>query len=195
MHRTNSLGEGEKMKRTFVRKAILSLVLAAPTTFAQTAPAPPATASDSQPLDAATLDHVKDLFHQLMGHANKHEVDAIRAMFWDSPSALLVAKSVDPAEGDWAGFWGVEAVTKKIRDIAASGSVTLYPDFSRLKAVGITSDVAETYIPLKIAVPYGGQDPAPRPFLMICMWRNTASGWKIASEIIVPVPPSPVKPK
>lgn len=147
--------------------------------------------TDTQPLDTATLEHVKDLFHHLMDHANKHDVEAIRAMFWDSPSALIVAKSVDPAEGDWAGFWGVDAVTKKIHDIAGSGPVTLYPDFSRLKAVGIASDVAETYIPLQIAVSYGGQDPAPHPFLMIVEWRNTTSGWKIASEIILPVPPSP----
>jgi hypothetical protein len=182
-----------KMKRTLVATALLSLVLAAPMTFARTIPAPPTAPSDSQPLDAATLDHVRDLFHQLMDHANKHDVEAIRAMFWDSPSALIVAKSVDPAEGNWAGFWGVDAVAKKIHDIAASGPVTLYPDFSKLKAVGISSDVAETYIPLKIAVPYGGQDPAPHPFLMICEWRNTSSGWKIASEIIVPVPPSPVE--
>ena len=181
------------MKRPLVATALLSLVLAAPTTFARTIPAPPATPSDSQPLGAATLDHVRDLFHQLMDHANRHDLDAIRAMFWDSPSALIVAKSVDPAEGNWAGFWGVDAGTRKIHDIAASGPVTLYPDFSKLKAVRISSDVAETYIPLKIAVPYGGQDPAPRPFLMICEWRNTSSGWKIASEIIVPVPPSPVK--
>jgi hypothetical protein len=180
------------MKGTLAATAILSLVLTAPTAFAKTVQAPPATASDSQPLDVATLDHVKDLFHQLMDHANKHDVDAIRAMFWDSPSALIVAKSVAPAEGNWAGFWGVDAVTNKIHDIAASGPVTLYPDFSKLKAVGISSDVAETYIPLKIAVSYGGQNPAPRPFLMICEWRNTSSGWKIASEIIVPVPPSPV---
>jgi hypothetical protein len=178
------------MSRTLAATTFLGLLLAAPMTFASTVPAPPSVVSDAEPLDAATLDHVKGLFHQLMDHANKHDVEAIRAMFWDSPSALLVAKSVDPAEGNWAGVWGIDAVTKKIHDIAASGPVTLYPDFSKLKAVGISSDVAETYVPLKITVSYGGQDPAPRPFLMICEWRNTPSGWKIASEIILPVPAS-----
>jgi hypothetical protein len=179
------------MKRIYLVRTALGLLLTAPLAFAKTVPGSTATASTAQPLSTATLDHVKDLFHQLMDHANQHDVDAIRAMFWDSPSALLVAKSVDPAEGGWAGFWGVDAITQKIHDIGASGPVKLYPDFSKLKAVGISSDVAETYVPLKIAVSYGGQDPAPRPFLMICEWRNTSSGWKIASEIILPVPPSP----
>jgi hypothetical protein len=155
------------------------------------APDQPVAASVSAPLDADTLSHVKDLFRELMDHANKHDVDAIRGMFWDSPSALIVAKSADPAEGNWAGFWGIDAVTQKIHDIAASGPVQLFPDYSRLKAVGISTSVAETYIPMNIAVSYAGQDPAPHPFLMIVDWLNTASGWKIASEIIIPVPPAP----
>jgi hypothetical protein len=152
---------------------------------------PTESAASIEPLDAATLDDIKNLFKQLTISANKHDVDAIRQMFWNSPSALIVAKSVDPVEGNWAGFWGIDAVTQKIRDIAASGPVQLYPDFSKVKAVGITANVAETYAPLKIAVSYGGQDPAPRPFLMILNWVKTADGWKIASEIILPIPPAP----
>ncbi len=158
---------------------------------AAAAPDAPVAAQVGAPLDADTLGHVKDLFHQLMELANRHDVEAIRGMFWDSPSALIVAKSVDPAEGNWAGFWGIDAVTQKIRDIAAGGPVQLFPDYSRLKAVGISSTVAETYSPMQIAVSYGGQDPAPHPFIMIVDWLNTASGWKIASEIILPVPPAP----
>lgn len=151
------------------------------------------TVDASHPISEASLEDVKSLFHDLMAAANKHDVAAIRQMFWDSPSALIVAKSVDPAEGDWAGFWGIDAVTRKIHDIASSGPVTLIPDFSRLKAVGISTTVAETYAPMKIAVSYGGQDPAPRPFIMLINWLKTADGWKIASEIIIPVPPSPAK--
>lgn len=145
----------------------------------------------AQPLSEASLEEVKALFRQLMASANKHDVAAIRRMFWQSPSAMIIAKSVDTAEGDWAAFWGVDAVSKKIHDIAAAGPVTLYPDFTRLKAAGISTTVAETYAPMKIAVSYGGQDPAPRPFLMVVDWLKTAGGWKIASEIIIPVPATP----
>ncbi len=180
------------------RSSIAAAALAATFMLASATHAVAATAdSDTQKVDAAhpvaeaSLEDVKTLFHDLMAAANKHDVAAIRQMFWDSPSALIVAKSVDPAEGDWAGFWGIDAVTRKIHDIANSGPVTLIPDFSRLKAVGISTTVAETYAPMKISVSYGGQDPSARPFLMVIDWLKTADGWKIASEIIIPVPTPP----
>jgi hypothetical protein len=147
--------------------------------------------SAEAPLNARSLDEVKDLSKQLLTLANKHDVPAIKQMFWNSPSALIVAKSVDPAEGNWAGFWGIEAVSKKIQDIADGGPVQLYPDYTKMKAVGLTSEVAETYIPMNIAVSYGGQDGAPHPFLMILEWVKISGDWKIASEIILPVPPAP----
>ena len=118
-------------------------------------------------------------------------VPSVAIAFWDSAKLVAPAKSVDPAEGDWAAFWGIDAVTQKIHDIANSGPVTLVPDFSRLKAVGISTTVAETYAPMKISVSYGGQDPSARPFLMVVDWLKTADGWKIASEIIIPVPSPP----
>ena len=112
-------------------------------------------------------------------------------MFWQSPSVLLVAKSAIPSEGNWAGFWGNEAVDRKLRDIASSGPVILAPDFSRLKVVGLTPDVAESYAPMNITVSYAGQDGTPRPFLMVIQWIKVAKEWKVASEIILPVPPAP----
>ena len=180
------------------RSSIAAAALAATFMLASATHAVAATAgSDAQEVDAAhpvaeaSLEDVKTLFHALMAAANKHDVAAIRQMFWDSPSALIVAKSVDPAEGDWAAFWGIDAVTQKIHDIANSGPVTLTPDFSRLKAVGISTTVAETYAPMKISVSYGGQDPTARPFLMVIDWLKTVDGWRIASEIIIPVPTPP----
>jgi hypothetical protein len=104
---------------------------------------------------------------------------------------LLVAKSGIPSEGNWAGYWGNDAVDRKLRDIAASGPVILAPDFSRLKVVGLSGDVAESYVPLSITVSYAGQDGTPNPFLMIIEWIEVAKNWKVASEIIVPVPPAP----
>lgn len=171
--------------------ALAGALLTIPATHASGANPDTQAVDAVHPVSDASLADVKALFHDLMAAANKHDVAAIRRMFWDSPSALIVAKSVDPAEGDWAAFWGIDAVTRKIHDIANSGPVTLIPEFSRLKAVGISPTVAETYAPMKIAVSYGGQDPAPRPFIMVIDWLKTADGWKIASEIIIPVPPSP----
>lgn len=142
-------------------------------------------------LNAATVATIKTRFSQLMDLANRHDITAIHEMFWQSPSALLVAKSTVPSEG-WAGFWGNDAIDRKLHDIAASGPVVLAPDLSKLRVVGLTRELAESYVPVTITVSYAGQDGTPKPFLMIVDWLKVGTDWKIASEIILPIPPAPV---
>ncbi len=144
-----------------------------------------------EPLDAATLSAIKSKFGMLMELANKHNFKALHGMFWQSPSTLLVAKSAIQSEGNWAGFWGNEAVDQKLHDIGSSGPVVLAPDYSKLRVVGLTRDVAESYAPMNITVSYAGQDGTARPFLMIINWLRVGREWKVASEIILPVPPAP----
>jgi hypothetical protein len=36
-----------------------------------------------------------------------------------------------------------------------------------------------------------GQDGTPKPFLMIIAWIKVGKDWKVAAEIILPVPPTP----
>lgn len=144
-----------------------------------------------EPLDAQTLNTISSQFGKLMELANQHDLKALHEMFWQSPSALLVAKSATPSEGNWAGFWGNEAIDQKLHDIATSGPVVLQPDFSKLKVVGLTDNLAESYVPMNITVSYAGQDGTPKPFLMIINWIEVGKEWKVASEIILPVPPTP----
>jgi hypothetical protein len=144
-----------------------------------------------EPLDAAALSAIKSKFGRLMELANKHDFKALHGMFWQSPSALLVAKSAIQSEGNWAGFWGNEAIDQKLHDIGSSGPVVLEPDDSKLRVVGLTRDVAESYVPMNITVSYAGQDGTARPFLMIINWLRVGKDWKVASEIILPVPPVP----
>jgi hypothetical protein len=138
---------------------------------------------------------VESRFDTLIDLANKHDIDGIHAMFWQSSSALLVAKSAIASEGEWAGFWGNDVIDQKLRDIANSGPVVLTPDLSKLKVVSLSSDIAESYAPLEITVSYAGQDGTPKPFLMIMTWKKISSDWKIASEILLPVPPKSTQPK
>jgi hypothetical protein len=144
-----------------------------------------------EPLDAQTLSTISSQFGKLMDLANRHDLKALHEIFWQSPSALLVAKSATPSEGNWAGFWGNEAIDQKLHDIATSGPVVLQPDFSKLKVVGLTDNLAESYVPMNITVSYAGQDGTPKPFLMIINWIKIEKEWKVASEIILPVPPAP----
>jgi hypothetical protein len=163
-----------------------ALILAVAAGSAAAAPA-----GDKDPLDAPTLGTIKSQFGRLMELANRHDLKALHEMFWQSPSVLLVAKSAVPSEGNWAGFWGNEAVDQKLHDIAASGPVVLAPDFAKLRVIGLTREVAESYAPVNITVSYAGQDGTPKPFLMIINWIKVAEDWKIASEIILPVPSAP----
>ena len=123
------------------------------------------------------MNTIKSRFGTLMELANRHDLATLHSMFWHSPSVLLVAKSAVPSGGNWAGFWGNAAVDQKLHDIAASGPVILTPDLTRLKVVGLTPDVAESYAPMTITVSYAGQDGTPKPFLMIINWiRSLTSG-------------------
>jgi hypothetical protein len=141
------------------------------------------------PLDASTLERISSQFSKIIELANQHDLKSLHEMFWQSPSALLVAKSAIPSEGNWAGFWGNDAIDQKLHDIATSGPVVLQPDYSKLKVVGLTHDLAESYAPMNITVSYAGQDGEPRPFLMIIDWIKVGKNWKVAAEIILPVPP------
>ncbi|HTZ78770.1 MAG TPA: hypothetical protein VMC10_12710 [Stellaceae bacterium] len=170
------------MKRILLLAALAALSMGA----AAAAPAP-----HGDPLDARTLDTLRSQFGTLMELANRHDLKAIHQMFWQSPSALLVAKGASPAEGNWAGYWGNEAIDRKLHDIAVSGPVVLAPDLGKLKVVGLTRDLAESYAPVTITVSYAGQDGTPKPFLIIIDWIRVRKEWKIASEIILPVPPAP----
>jgi hypothetical protein len=126
-----------------------------------------APAAHKEPPDAQSLNTIKSQFSQLMDLANRHDLKALHDMFWQSSSTLLAAKSAIPSEGNWAGFWGNEAIDQKLHAIAGSGPVVLAPDFSKLKVVGLTPDMAESYAPMTITVSYAGQDGTPKPFLMI----------------------------
>lgn len=64
---------------------------------------------------------------------------------------------------------------------------------ARLRYVrtGRPADVAEPYVPLNITVSYAGQDGNPKPFLLILNWLKVGGDWKVASEIILRIPPAP----
>jgi hypothetical protein len=171
-----------------MHKTLLAAAIALTVSAGSLAAAP---AAYKEPLDAQTLDTIRSDFRTLMELANRHDFQALHEMFWQSPSALLVAKNAIPSERNWAGFWGNEAIDQKLHDIGTSGPVVLEPDYSKLKVVGLTQDIAESYVPMNITVSYAGQDGTPKPFLMIINWIKVGKAWKVASEIILPVPPAP----
>jgi len=72
-----------------------------------------------------------------------------------------------------------------------AGPFRIDPDYDRERVVGLTHDVAQAYVPVKITVAYAGQTPVPKPFLMILEWVRTPDGWRLATDIALPIPPAP----
>ena len=92
-----------------MQKTFLAVALALAALSAGSVAAAPAAYKD--PLDPQTLNTIKSQFSELMDLANRHDLKALHDMFWQSRSALLVAKSAIPSEGNWAGFWGNDAIS------------------------------------------------------------------------------------
>ncbi len=175
--------------RTLGVVSMLAILATAQPTMGQLAA--PAAVNTAGPVDATTLDELRGLYRQLIDAEDRRDLAAVRAMVWQSPSALFVAKTATAAEGNWAGFWGTDVVVTHIGDLFKAGSFRIEPDYTKEKTVGLTRDVAETYVPVMISVAYAGQTPVPKPFLMILDWIRTPEGWRMATDIALPIPPPP----
>src|SRR5215813_5136554 len=142
-------------------------------------------------LSADDLEALRALYRRLIDAENRHDIEAVRPIVWVSPDALFVAKTATAAEGNWAGFWGTEVVLQHLTDLYKAGPFRIEPDYDKEKIVALSQDVAETYVPVSITVTYGGQVPVPKPFLMILEWVRTDDGWRMATDIALPIPPAP----
>src|SRR5580704_15779733 len=142
-------------------------------------------------LSTHELEELKVLYARLIAAENRHDIAAVRDLVWVSPNALFVAKAATPAEGNWAGFWGTDVVLQHLNELYKAGPFRIDPDYDKEKVVALSRDVAETYVPVNITVAYAGQVPVPKPFLMILAWVRTPEGWRMATDIALPIPPPP----
>jgi hypothetical protein len=153
-------------KATVLLTAAFALVSALSPVAAQDSPHASANTSGQtaptyvEPLDAKTLSEVQALYKCLIDAEDVEDLYTVQEIVWKSPSALFVAKTATAAEGNWAGFWGYEVVVQHLHDIF-QGPFRIEPDYARVKTVGLTHDVAETYAPVHITVAYAGQTQFP----------------------------------
>jgi hypothetical protein len=153
----------------------------------------PVQAANSGHTDTKAEAEIRALYKQLIDHENAHDIAAVRRVVWKSPSALFVAKTKTPAEGNWAGFWGTDTVVDHINELFQSGTFVMAPDYEREKIVQLSRDVMQTYVPITISVAYAGQTGTPKPFLMIVEWVKDHGEWKMATDIALPIPPAPAQ--
>ena len=177
------------MKR--VRAALAAAAVAAMAGAATMAAVCPSVAIGApvakEPLDVATIYGLRERFKQLIDAENRHDLASVRSFVWTSPSTLFVG-TMPAAEGNGAGIWGTDGVMRHLGELY-KGTFRMEPDYAKVRVVGLTRDVAETYAPLKITTGYAGQTPLPKPLLMIVAWIRTSDGWKVATNIALPVSP------
>jgi hypothetical protein len=139
------------------------------------------------PLDTATGHTIKALYRGLIEAENRHDIEAVSPYVWDASTAVFVAKTATPAEGGWAGFWGKATVLQHLGEIY-KGPFQIDPDYASETETALSPDVVQTYVPVRITVAYAGQTAVPKPFLMIIEWVRTPAGWKMATDIALPIP-------
>jgi hypothetical protein len=130
---------------------------------------------------------VKGIYKKSIDAENRHDLPAVRELVWNSPSTLFVAK----APVGWHDYWGIDGVMQHLHDMYQQ-PFRIDPTYDDEKVVFITPEIAETYVPVQITVAYGGQNPVPKPFVMVLLWIKTSPGWKMTTDIPIPVPPEPV---
>jgi hypothetical protein len=130
---------------------------------------------------------VKAVYKNLIVAENRHDLPTVRELVWNSPSTLFVAK----APVGWQGYWGIDDVMRHLHDMYQQ-PFRIDPTYDDEKVVFISPEIAETYVPAQITVAYGGQNPVPKPFVMVLLWIKTSQGWKMTTDIPIPVPPEPV---
>jgi len=133
-----------------------------------------------------TKPQIRAIYKRLIDAENRHDVAAVRELVWNSPSTLFVAK----APVGWHGYWGVDDVMNHLHDMYQQ-PFRIDPIYEEERVVFLTSEIAETYVPVRITVAYGGQNPVPKPFVMVLIWIRTPEGWKMATDLPIPVPPDP----
>jgi len=131
---------------------------------------------------------VTDQYRKLIAAENDRDTLTIKSLLFRSPGTLLVAKTQTKEEGGWAGFWGDKTVMQHLTAMVSGGTFKISPNFEKLRTFFIKPDVAEVYAPVQISVSYAGQNPVPRPFLMVTIWIKENKEWKMQSDIAIPVP-------
>ncbi len=129
---------------------------------------------------------VRDTYKRLIEAENNHDLASVRKFVWNSPSTLFVAK----APVGWQGYWGIDDVMQHLHDLYQQ-PFRIDPIYEEEKVVFITPEIAETYAPVRITVGYAGQNPIPKPFVMVLLWIKTDQEWKMTTDIPIPVPPEP----
>jgi hypothetical protein len=104
-----------------------------------------------------------------------------------------IASTSRPAPQTFSGKVVLDALKMILIDAPFGEVLTSVARLTKGDCVGescfITPQIAEAFAPVRITVAYGGQNRVPTPFIMVVLWIRTADGWKMTTDIPIPVPP------
>lgn len=115
-------------------------------------------------------------FAKFVAAQNAHDVSAVKAMLWDSPTMLWYGRGVETR--------GRDAVADRFREYY-QGTWHLEPDMSQFHATVISDDVMQILVPIVFTRGLPGQPSQDNKFLISQTFVHDANGWHVAS--ILPI--------
>ncbi len=135
----------------------------------------PVTGLAADPVEA----EVRATFERFVAAQNAHDAPAVKELLWDGPGLLWITRG--------SVIWGREAAMRRF-EANYAGTWTLEPDRAQLRVTVLDATTAQLFVPIVVTAGAPGQAPQPVPIHMNQVLVRTASGWRVASILPIPLP-------
>ena len=125
---------------------------------------------------SAATNEARALFTKFVAAQNAHSVSAVKAMLWNSPGTLLLARGAE--------IRGPGAIADRFKEYY-EGTWHVEPDMSLFHVTLISKDVMQFLVPVIFTRGLPGQPSQDNKFLVTQTLVHDANGWHIASIISI----------
>jgi hypothetical protein len=125
---------------------------------------------------AANEAQARTVFTKFVAAQNAHSVSGVKAMLWNSPGTLLLARGVE--------IRGPGAIADRFKEYYL-GTWHVEPDMSLFHVTLISKDVIQFLVPVVFTRGLPSQSSQDNKFLVIQTLVHDANGWHIASIISI----------
>ena len=126
---------------------------------------------------SAATNEARALFTKFVAAQNAHSVSGVKAMLWNSPGTLLLARGAE--------IRGPGAIADRFKEYY-EGTWHVEPDMSLFHVTLISKDVMQFLVPVIFTRGLPGQPSQDINRLITQTLVHDASGWHIASIISIP---------
>ena len=125
---------------------------------------------------SAATNEARALFTKFVAAQNAHSVSDVKAMLWNSPGTLLLARGAE--------IRGPGAIAGRFKEYY-EGTWHVEPDMSLFHVTLISKDVMQFLVPVIFTRGLPGQPSQDNKFLVTQTLVHDANGWHIASIISI----------